>query len=161
MDREVFFSFHFDNDVMRVQQVRNIGAITNDEPLEPNEWETISDGGKAEIEKWIDKNLKGKDCLVVLIGEDTHERPWVDLEIRKAWRAGIPLMGIHIHNLKCPNNGICNKGRNPFANISIDTGGTMADYITVHDPNSKDAYNDIKKNIEAWVEAAIKKKNKK
>lgn len=28
----VFYSFHFDNDVMRVQQVRNIGSIEGESP---------------------------------------------------------------------------------------------------------------------------------
>jgi hypothetical protein len=27
--KPVFFSFHFDNDVMRVQQIRNIGAYSD------------------------------------------------------------------------------------------------------------------------------------
>ncbi len=29
----VFYSFHFDNDVMRVQQIRNIGAIEDNKPV--------------------------------------------------------------------------------------------------------------------------------
>lgn len=32
--RQVFYSFHFDNDVMRVQQVRNIGAIEGNEHIQ-------------------------------------------------------------------------------------------------------------------------------
>ncbi len=27
MKRKVFYSFHFDNDVMRVQQIRNMGVL--------------------------------------------------------------------------------------------------------------------------------------
>jgi hypothetical protein len=30
--RKVFYSFHFDNDVFRVQQVRNMGVIEGNEP---------------------------------------------------------------------------------------------------------------------------------
>ena len=36
----VFYSFHFGNDVMRVQQIRNIGSIEGNAPTTPNEWET-------------------------------------------------------------------------------------------------------------------------
>jgi len=33
----VFYSFHFNNDVMRVQQIRNIGAIEGNPPTDPNQ----------------------------------------------------------------------------------------------------------------------------
>lgn len=37
--RQVFYSFHFDNDVMRVQQIRNMGIVEGDQPVAANEWE--------------------------------------------------------------------------------------------------------------------------
>ena len=37
----VFYSFHFDNDVMRVQQIRNIGSIEGNPPTTPNEWKNL------------------------------------------------------------------------------------------------------------------------
>ena len=37
----VFYSFHFTNDVMRVQQIRNIGAIEGNSAVSANEWERI------------------------------------------------------------------------------------------------------------------------
>lgn len=37
MKRQVFYSFHFDNDVMRVQQIRNMGVIEGEEPVRPND----------------------------------------------------------------------------------------------------------------------------
>ena len=33
MKRQVFYSFHYDNDAMRVQQVRNIGALEGNTPV--------------------------------------------------------------------------------------------------------------------------------
>ena len=39
--RQIFYSFHFDNDVMRVQQVRNIGALEENKPVSPNDWEDV------------------------------------------------------------------------------------------------------------------------
>lgn len=39
MKRQVFYSFHFDNDAMRAQQIRNIGMIEGSEPVSPNNWE--------------------------------------------------------------------------------------------------------------------------
>jgi hypothetical protein len=51
----VFYSFHFDNDVMRVQQIRQMGLIDGDEPVSKNDWETVKRGGAGAIERWIDE----------------------------------------------------------------------------------------------------------
>lgn len=105
--RKIFYSFHFDNDVMRVQMVRNMGIVEGNTPVAPNTWEEVKKKGDSAIEKWIDENMKGKSCLIVLIGTDTHKRPWVQYEIKKAWKDGKGILGIHVNNLKCPNNGAC------------------------------------------------------
>jgi hypothetical protein len=43
----VFYSFHFDNDVMRVQQIRQMGMIDGDEPVSKNDWETVKRSGSS------------------------------------------------------------------------------------------------------------------
>lgn len=151
----VFYSFHFANDVMRVQLVRNMGMIEGNEPVSKNDWETVKKDGDAAVEKWIDDNMKYKRCVVVLIGEDTHERPWVIHEIKKAWKDGRGLLGIHIHNLKCPNNGTCSKGTNPFSQFKFtEKDGTVV-VPKVYDPPAGDAYNHIQTNLAKWVDDAI------
>ena len=74
--KPVFFSFHFDNDVMRVQQIRNIGVIEDNKPVSANDWEDVKKKGKDAIEKWIDDNMKYRSCVVVLVGEETAKRQW-------------------------------------------------------------------------------------
>lgn len=68
--KQVFYSFHFDEDVFRVQLIRQMGVIEGDEPVSPNEWEQLQkkEGG---IKKWIDDNMKYKNCVVVLVGNKT------------------------------------------------------------------------------------------
>ena len=160
--RQIFYSFHFDNDVMRVQQVRNIGVIEGNEPVSKNDWEEVKKKGEDSIKKWIDDNMKYKSCLVVLVGKDTASRPWVDYEIRKAWDDKKGVVGIYIHNLKCPikvkagETGTCAQGANPFQNIGMKNGKKLSDYVQCFNPSSSDAYNDISKNLNALVEAAIK-----
>lgn len=152
--RQVFYSFHFDNDVMRVQQVRNMGVIEGNEPVKPNEWEQVKSKGSAAVETWIDNNMRGKSCVVVLIGSETANRPWVKYEIRKAWEDGKGLLGIYVHNLDCPRNGTCKKGNNPFSSITFKRKGQVV-IPAVYDPKSTDAYADISKNLANWIEAAI------
>ena len=81
--RQIFYSFHYDNDVFRVQQIRNMGVLEGDEPVSANTWETVKKEGDKAIEKWIDDNMKYKSCVVILVGEDTHKRPWIKHEIKK------------------------------------------------------------------------------
>lgn len=151
--KKVFYSFHFDNDVMRVQQIRNIGVIEGNEPVKPNEWEQLERIGEAAIKTWIDNNIGGKDCVVVLVGEDTASRKYVKYEIEQAWRKKKGLLGIYIHNINCARNGRCSKGKNPFKEFAVN-GKNLADVVKCYDPGY-DAYNNISSNIEAWINEAI------
>jgi hypothetical protein len=160
--RQVFFSFHFDNDVMRTQQIRNIGIIEGDKPASANEWE---EAGKKPggIQKWIDENMKNKSCVIVLVGASTASRPWVKYEIRKAWMDGKGLVGIYIHNLRDPRYsntpplfGRCSQGINPFSQFKFDNGASLSQVVKCYAPNAADAYNDIANNIGEWIEEAIK-----
>lgn len=154
MKRQVFYSFHFDNDVMRVQQIRNIGVVEGNKPVAPNNWEQIKRSEYA-VKKWIDDNMKYKSCVVVLVGSETASRKWVDYEIRKAWNEGKGIFGVYIHNLKDPRTGTCRKGANPFDNVLLKNGQKLSSLVPCYDPNSWGAYNDIAKNLENWVEKAI------
>ncbi len=152
--RQIFYSFHYDNDVFRVQQIRNMGALEENKPVSANEWETVKKGGDGAIEKWIEDNMKYRSCVVVLVGSETANRKWVKHEIKKAWSEGKGVVGIYIHNLKCPQNGTCSIGTNPFDQFTVN-GVKMSSLVKCYNPKSTDAYNDIKSNIENWIEEAI------
>lgn len=155
MAREpVFYSFHYDNDVFRVQQIRNMGVVDGNEPVSANDWEQVKRKGDASVQKWIDDNLKYKRCVIVLIGSETANRPWVKYEIKRAWELNKGLFGIYIHNLKDPRTGPCGKGSNPFSNWNIGN-QSMANLVTCYDPSSWDAYGEISRNMESWVASAI------
>lgn len=156
MAREpVFYSFHFDNDVFRVQQVRNMGVIEENTPVSPNEWEQIRRKGDASIQKWIDDNMAYRRCVVVLVGSDTANRKWVQYEIKRAYDSGKGLFGIYIHNLNCLKNGRCGQGRNPFDGFTINNGQQkLSSVIPCYDPGY-DAYKYIAANMQNWVAGAI------
>lgn len=155
MAREpIFYSFHYDNDVFRVQQIRNMGVVDGNEPVSPNEWEQVKRKGDAAVEKWIDDSMKYKRCVIVLIGSETATRKWVLHEIKRAWELKKGLFGIYIHNLKDPRTGTCAKGPNPFSNWTVGN-QSMANLVTCYDPNIWDAYGDIQRNLQNWVASAI------
>lgn len=100
--RKVFYSFHYENDVFRAAQIRNIGTIEGNEPVSENDWEEVKREGDEAIKKWIDKNMQNRTCLIVLVGSDTANRPWVQYEIKHAWERKMGIFGIYIHNIKDP-----------------------------------------------------------
>jgi MTH538 TIR-like domain (DUF1863) len=156
--RQIFYSFHYKNDVMRVAQLRNIGALEDNKPASENDWEEVKKKNDAGIEKWIDENMNYRTCVVVMVGEDTSNRKWVKHEIKKAWIEKRGILGIYIHNVNCPRNGNSKQGSNPFNNFTI-KGKNMSEIVKCYNPKSNDAYNDIKSNLENWIEEAIKIRN--
>jgi hypothetical protein len=93
MARNVFYSFHYDNDAWRASQVRNMGVVDGNTPIRDNDWEEVKKGGDKAIEKWIDDQLSGRSCAVVLVGAETANRPWVIHEIARAWNLGKGVVG--------------------------------------------------------------------
>jgi len=162
MPRKVFFSFHYAPDSWRASKVRQMGVIEGDQPLSDNDWETVTSGGDAAIKRWIDSQLTGKSCAIVLIGSSTADRKWINYEIESAWNAGKGLLGIHIHNLKDRVETQSAKGSNPFAKFTGGSGSStrsLSSLVNVYDPpfaESTMVYGHIKANIESWVEAAIR-----
>jgi len=156
--KKIFYSFHFKNDVMRVQQIRNIGVIEGNEPVKPNEWEELERGGETAIKNWIDNTMSNKDCVVVLVGEDTASRKYVKYEIKRAWEQKKGLLGIYIHNINCARNGKCKKGINPFEQFTIG-GKSLSELVKCYDPGA-DAYKNISDNIESLIDQAIDNRKK-
>ncbi|MHC4044377.1 TIR domain-containing protein [Bradyrhizobium xenonodulans] len=161
MARRVFFSFHFDNDFWRTQQVRNMGALEGNAPVSANVWEAVKKKGDAAIERWIEENMHGKSCVVVLVGSQTASRPWVIHEIVKGWDDGKGVLAVRIDKLLNKDGKPSTAGTNPLSKIKHGT-GTLADVVPIKTPagfDSKAAYASISSNIETWIEEAIKIRN--
>lgn len=160
MVRKVFYSFHFKNDFARVQQIRNMDSINGQTLATAQQWEDAKGKGDAAVEKWIDAQMTGKSCLVVLIGSDTSNRKWVKHEIKKAWSDGKAVLGIHINKLKNLDGNTSAKGNNPFSNFTLCDGKvSMSSAVPVKTPygtTSKETYATIKDSLESWIEEAIK-----
>jgi len=163
MARRVFYSFHYKPDVMRVSQVRNIGLLEANRPATDNDWETVKSGKDAAIKRWITQQMNGRSCTVVLVGENTANRKWINHEIIKSWDEGMGVVGIRIHGLKNTDGYIANQGENPFDYIGYgDTGKKLSSIVKCYNPaglNSKERYAWIAKHLENAVEEAIRIRN--
>lgn len=156
--RNVFYSFHYKPDSHRAALVRNIGALTGNKPASDNDWEKITKGGDAAIKKWVDDQMAGRSCAVVLVGAQTAARKWINYEIEKAWNDGRGVLGVHVHNLKDLHGNQAAIGKDPFDYLTVGN-KTMSSIVECHNPpfaTSTNVYNHIAANIETWIEDAIK-----
>ncbi len=159
MARKVFHSFDFARDSHRVSQVKNMGVVEGQPLLSSNEWEDVKKGGDTKIQEWIDEQMKGKSCVIVLIGNKTAGRRWVEYEFKKAWGDRKGVVGVYIHNLKNLSEVQDSKGTNPFNGFTLCEGKKQfSSVVKAYDPpysSSTNVYDHIKNNLADWVEEAI------
>ncbi|WP_237172265.1 TIR domain-containing protein [Prescottella equi] len=152
--KSVFYSFHHDRDVHRVQLVRHINALEGQPLLKPQQWEEKKGRGDKAIETWIHSEMSRKKAVIVLIGQETASREWVHYEINKAWRDKKPLLGIRIHGLASMNDPVDKAGADPF-----EAAGLRRSSVPIFDPTKRDAfsridtkatYGELSRQLEGW-----------
>ncbi|MBQ8422409.1 MAG: TIR domain-containing protein [Bacteroidales bacterium] len=161
MKRQVFFSFHYDRDVWRASQIRNMGKVDNSSTFSDNDWEEVRYKSDAKIKEWIDSQLAMRSCLVVLVGYETSQRKWVKYEIEQAMKLRKGIVGIRINRLKDRKDNQDPMGSNPFYNILTSSGNRLSNYVKLFESGystSTYVYDDIKNNIESLIEDAISHK---
>lgn len=138
-----------------------MGVVEGNAPVSDNNWETITQGGNGAIKRWIDGQLSGKSCVIVLIGNKTAGRKWIDYEIETAWNEGEGLLGIYVHNLKDRRGAQSTKGDNPFSRFTVGD-RRLSGIAKAHSPpytGSRNVYSHIEESISDWVEEAIRIRN--
>lgn len=103
MARRVFFSFHYQRDVWRVNQIRNLPNIVGCAAAgfqDASLWEEARRKGDTAIKKLVDDGLQNTSVTVVFIGAKTAGRKYINYEIDKSIERGNGIVGIQIHHLK-------------------------------------------------------------
>jgi hypothetical protein len=103
MARRVFFSFHYQRDIWRVNIVRNSNMIDGAAAAgwhDASLWEEAKKKGDAAVKKLIDDGLRNTSATVVCIGAQTASRKYITYEIEKSIERGNKLLGVRIHHLK-------------------------------------------------------------
>ena len=160
MARKVFYSFHYQNDISRVMVVRNrwvtYGGQQISGIIDKAEFETVERNGRQAIEKWIDMQLQGTLATIVLIGQETLNRQYVQYEICESIKRNNAIIGVYINNIKdllqktsipCPRHtaiGHYNDGTPAFFD---DIADGVYDYI----------YDGGYTSLDRWVENAVRK----
>lgn len=157
--RRVFFSFHYQRDIWRVNQIRQ----SNQPWLDRNDsywadaslWEKSQQKGDAAIKELIDEGLHNTGVTVVLIGAKTYQRKYVGYEIEQSHVRGNGLLGVYINRLKDRYGYSDTRGPNPFDNWQITRNGRevlLSEIYSTYDWVLNDGY----KNLGTWVEQAAK-----
>lgn len=144
MARRTFFSFHYQRDVWRINQIRNIPNVTGCAAAgfqDASLWEEAKKNDAA-IKRLIDKGLENTTVTVVFIGNQTANRTYIDYEISKSIERGNGLLGVRIHGLKDKDGKTDAAGAIPAKLVA---GG----YPTYNFTNVDD--------LAKWIEAAAKK----
>jgi hypothetical protein len=103
MARRVFFSFHYQDDIFRVNVVRKSGVVLGTAAAgfqDASLWEKAKKKGTAAVKRLIDRGLEGTTVTCVLIGQETASRRYVSYEIEQSAKRGNGLLGIHINGIK-------------------------------------------------------------
>jgi len=114
----VFFSFHYQRDIWRVNQVRNADVVDASAAAgwsDASLWEEAKKKGDAAIKRLIDDGLDGTTVTAVLIGKETANRKYVNYEIEQSLRRGNGLLGVRIHALADQNGRTDAPGEIPDA----------------------------------------------
>lgn len=103
MPRRVFFSFHYQEDIFRVNVIRKGGVVLGSASAgfqDASLWEKTKSKGPDAVKRLINRGLEGTSVTCVLIGQKTAKRRYVAYEIEQSVKKGNGLLGIHINGIK-------------------------------------------------------------
>jgi hypothetical protein len=147
MARRVFFSFHYQNDIFRVNVVRHSGVVAGKAAAgfhDASLWEKTKRKGADAIKRLIDQGLEGTSVTCVLIGQGTAKRKYVTYEIEQSLKRGNGLLGIHINGIRGP------KGNTDFRR------GEIPEALKKYDASIYDWDQNL---FGKWVEGAYQRAN--
>jgi hypothetical protein len=123
--RRVYFAFHYQNDISRVNIVRNSWVIRPNAErqglgfYDASIWEDAKRNGAEAIKDLIRKEIENTSVTCVLAGQCTYSRTWVRYEIARSIVKGNGLFTVHISALQCMRNGHGVRGPNPLEYMGL------------------------------------------
>lgn len=129
MARRVFFSFHYQRDIWRINQIRNLGEVVGTAAAgfhDASLWEEAKRKGDVAIQSMIDNALINTSVTVVCIGGATSGRKFINYEIRKSLERRNGIIGVHVHQLKDRNGLTDVRGTVPA--LLVSAGAPAYDY---------------------------------
>jgi antiphage defense system Thoeris ThsB-like protein len=123
MARRTFFSFHFENDIWRANQVRNCNVVVGTDVagfFDHSEYEEAKRRGDGVVKSMILNHLQYTTVTVVLIGAETAYRQFVQFEIEESVKRKNGLLGIFIDHLTDQNGRTSWRGPIPAVPYGVE-----------------------------------------
>jgi hypothetical protein len=124
MARKCFFSFHYQKDIWRSQQVRNAWLTHKDREaagfFDSSAFESKKRTGDDTLKAYLSSQLVGSSVTCALIGAETATRRWVRYELVKAFEQGKGLLGVKINSLKDKDGFVTSAGNNPLSYLGYE-----------------------------------------
>ena len=123
--RRVFFSFHYQNDIWRVNQVRQSWRYQHENQREAEGfydasiWESSRRTGPDSLKNLIREGVKNTSVTCVLVGAETFSRRWVRYEIARSVIKGNGLLAVQIHRMGDRFGYASSEGPNPLDYIGV------------------------------------------
>lgn len=105
--KNVFISHHHKDDASvdgiaamvagKGYQLRNSSIRVKPENQKRLDQKKVSD---ETIKRLLRMKMRWASQVIVVIGKETHKRPWVNWEIETAWKLGKPVIGVYENGLK-------------------------------------------------------------
>ena len=144
-------------DSFRASKIRNMKNFEQPIVFAEEDWSTIANQSETEIQNWIDQQLKQSDCLVVLIGEETAKKKWINYSIKRAYELNKGVVGIFVHRLLDEAGDPSERGEDPFHYVDLNSikfsrfvQRFESDHVT-----ERYVYHDIRRNITQLIENAL------
>lgn len=122
MTHRTFFSFHYQEDVWRVWNVRNCGAIRKDQEegfYDSSVFEASQKESDEALKSFLRNGLKNTSVTCILAGQYTAARRWVRYEIVRSVLKGNGLLTVDIHGVKNKEKELGVKGANPLDEVGV------------------------------------------
>lgn len=127
--RRVFFSFHYQNDIWRVNQVRQSWRYNHENTRETEGffdgsiWERSQRTGPDSLKSLIREGMKNTSVTCVLVGAETYARRWVRYELARSVIKGNGLLAVKIHLMGDRQGYVSREGPNPLDYMGVYNAG--------------------------------------
>ena len=123
MARKVFFSFDFESDLGRADQICRSGAVAERDIagfFSPADLDLAAKQGTGGLQQLIQRHLLHTSVTVVLIGAETANHPWVRYEIDQSIEQKNGLLGIYVGHLKDERGRTPTQGLKPIVPAGVE-----------------------------------------
>lgn len=151
--RRVFFSFHYQNDIWRANQVRNSWRRGREAEREgvgfydASIWETARRTNEESLKNLIREGITNSSVTCVLTGSSTYLRRWVRYEIARSVIKGNGLLSVNISSLLDQNRNIAAQGPNPLDFMGVYQDDYGAIKLAEFDGTNWIAYRDYSQSV--------------